>query len=286
MSLPDWLRFAAVMLIWGFNFPISKIGITELPPILMMALRFSLVALLLCPWRRLPPGRLGHILLLSVTFGSVHFPLMFYGLSRIDASLASLLVPMQVPIAAVLAAIVFRDRLTWPLLLGMGVAFAGIVIIAGEPRVGDDWLPVAMILAAAFAWAVANIQVKYLGQIDPFALSGWIAFFATPQLVIMSLLLERNHIAILAAAGWHGYGAVAYNAIAVTIVSYALWYPMMRKYPINLLMPLTLAAPVAAVAASMLVLGESLTAQVAIGGAATLVGVAITTLKRRPEPVR
>jgi O-acetylserine/cysteine efflux transporter len=239
---------------------------------------------LLCPWRRLPRDKLVQILLLSVSLGSLHFSLMFSGLQRVDASLASLLMPIQVPIGAVLAAIVFRDRLTPRLLAGMAIAFAGIYVIVGAPRAGNDPGAIALIIGAAFVWAVANIQFKFIGTVDPFALSGWIGFFAAPQLLLVSLFLEQDQLAVLGAAGWRGFGAVAYNAVVVTIVSYALWYPLMRRYPVSLMMSFTLLMPLIAVLASMLVLGETVSARVALGGLATLAGVGVIILRREPAP--
>jgi O-acetylserine/cysteine efflux transporter len=277
----DLLRTLAVMLIWGLNFVVAKAGLAEIPPILMMALRFGLVAVLLCPFRRLRPALLVHVLPLSLTLGSVHYSLMFGGLALVDAALASLLVPIQVPLAAILAAFVFRERPTLRLVLGLLVAFLGIALIAGEPRASDP-LPVAMILGAALVWAVANIQLKFVpATVDPYALTGWIAFFAAPQLAIVSLLVETGQLEALAAASWLGWSSVLYQSVVVAILSYVLWYRLIRIYPVGLMMPFTLLAPVIAVVAAVILLGEELTLRLAAGGLATLAGVAITVMRRR-----
>ncbi len=142
-----------------------------------------------------------------------------------------------------------------------------------------------MILAAALAWAVANIQFKQIGAIDGFALTGWMTFFACPQLVALSLILEDHQGAAIARAGWRGWGAVAYGAVVITILSYGLWYPLMRRYAVNQIMPYTLLIPVLTVGASYLILGDRLDWQSALGGAVTILGVAIIVL-RRVEPAR
>jgi O-acetylserine/cysteine efflux transporter len=276
----DLLRTLAVMLIWGLNFIAAKWGLAEFPPLLMMGLRFGIVALLLCPWNRLSPRLLVHVLPLSLTLGSVHFSLMFGGLARVDAALAALLVPVQVPIAAALAALVFRERITLRLALGLVIAFLGIALIAGEPRASDP-VPVAMILGAALVWAIANIQLKFVAGADPYALTGWIAFFAAPQLLGLSLLFEHEHWRVLAEASWRGWLSTLYQAIAVAIVSYAMWYRLIRLYPVNQLMPFTLLAPVIAVAAAVALLGEELSLRLVAGGLATMAGVAVTVLRPR-----
>jgi O-acetylserine/cysteine efflux transporter len=282
----DLASILLVQLLWGFNFPVAKLGMTELPPLLFTALRFALVAALLCPFFAFPRGRLKAILLLSLSLGSIHFSLMFTGLSRIEASTAALLTQSQVIFAALLARAFFGDRLGARGTLGLGIALAGVALIVGQPRFGDDPAPVGMILLAALVWAVGNIQVKAFGPVDPFALTGWIAFFAWPQILLLSLLVEEGHAARIAAAGLKGWGGIAYAAVAVTIGSYWFWYTLVRRYDINQTMPFTLLVPVIGVAASALVLGEALGWQEALGGAATILGVAIIVLRRRGEAAR
>src|SRR5438270_4542111 len=155
MKPRDVLLALAVMLVWALNFPISKLGFQDFPPILFMALRFALVAMLLCPFFRPPRAKLRQIVAVSVTLGTFHFSLMFSGLARTDSATAALLVQSQVPFAALLAAFFFKDRLTVRSMIGMAIALLGIALIVGQPRFGSDPLPVVMILGAAFAWAVA-----------------------------------------------------------------------------------------------------------------------------------
>jgi O-acetylserine/cysteine efflux transporter len=112
------------------------------------------------------------------------------------------------------------------------------------------------------------------------------AFFACPQLLILSLLLEDHHFAAITQAGWHGWGAIAYGAIVITIISYGLWYPLMRKYAVNQVVPYTLLIPALTVGASYVILGDRLDWQSALGGATTIVGVAIIVLRRLPAVAR
>ena len=50
LSALDWAAALAVVLIWALNFIVGKIGVMQLPPLLLMALRFALVAALLAPF--------------------------------------------------------------------------------------------------------------------------------------------------------------------------------------------------------------------------------------------
>jgi len=280
MTLTDALIAGLIMLLWGVNFVAIKFGLTELPPLLMLALRFAVVALVLIWFVRPPWEKMGRILSLSVTLGGLHFSLMFTGLQYVDASTAAIAIQLQVPFAAVLSLLVFKDFLGWRRLLGMAIAFAGVVLITGEPRVSQSLYGLGLVITAALVWAVVNIQIKEIGQVNGFALNAWIALLATPQLLIASFLFEDNQWQALEQASWISWGAILYMAVLVTIVGYGLWYHLMSRYEVNQTMPFTLLVPVFGVLSGVLFLNEPFTWQMAVGGAMTVAGVGIIVLRR------
>jgi O-acetylserine/cysteine efflux transporter len=264
------------MVIWGFNFAVAKVGLREFSPVLMMALRFGLIALVLVPFRPVPsPRRLAGILVLAVLLGGIHFPMMFTGLNELDAATASIAIQLQVPFSSILAALVFKDRLGWRRAAGMVVAFAGVLVIAGEPRMADHLGALLLVVGASFVFAVANIHIKRMGPQDGFALNGWTGLFAAPILGLASLALEQGQTATILAAGWQGWGAIAYMAFLVTIFAYGLWYPLVYRYPVNQTMPWTLTVPMFGVLSGVLMLGEPMTVWLVVGGVLTLGGVAV-----------
>lgn len=284
MSLRDSLLALLIMAIWGLNFVVAKWGLAEFPPLLIMALRFALVAVLVVPFARVPRGRMLPVAALSVTLGSIHFPLMFSGLTGIDAATASLAAQAQVPFSSLLAAILFKDRLGWRRAVGMAAAFAGVVVIAGEPRLAGSMTPLLLVLAASLAFSIASMQMKTIIGVDGFALNGWVALLAAPQLLVLSLLLEDGHLEALANATAWGWGSVVYMAVGVTIVAYGLWYPLLRKYEVNQTMPYLLTVPLFGVAAGMTLMGDPFTLRLVLGGCLTLGGVAFI-VRRRPHVV-
>lgn len=274
------LMFLAVMTIWGVNFAVAKIGLMQLPPILLVTLRFALVAAMLAPFVPRPTGRWGQVFLVSVTLGLLHFALMFTGLKEIDAATAAIAIQLQVPFAALLAAVVFNDRIGWRRAVGMVIAFGGVAVIAGEPRLGGKYLALGLVLSAACVWAIANIQIKLMGKIDGLTLNAWIAVFATPQLVGASLLLEQGQWAALANADWVTVWVVIYQAVLVVVVGYGAWYWLLHRYDVNQAMPFTLLVPFIGVLSGVVFLGEALTTRLLVGGALTVLGVAIILIRR------
>lgn len=271
-----------VQLVWGVNFAVAKFGLDEFAPIFFVALRFLLVAVLLVFVVGLPSRRmLKKLLPLSTTMGLMHFTLIFLGMRNLDAATSSIAVQLQTPFAAIMAAFFFDEKLGWRRIVGMIVAFAGVLLIAGEPRFSENPWPLLSVIAAAFVWAAGNIQVKALGDsIDAVTLNGWIAILAAPQLLIASWLIEGPQWGSIPDASWVGWAALLFQAVVIAIFTYWIWYNMMRRYPVNQVMPFTLLLPMIGVAAGALMRDETVTWQMIVGGLATVAGVGIIVLRR------
>jgi O-acetylserine/cysteine efflux transporter len=280
----DVAVFVFVMAIWGFNFAAVKTGVETFPPIFMTALRFMLVSVLLLPFVPVPRGHFKGVLMVSVTLGFLHFSFMFTGLTGIDAATAAIAIQLQVPFAALLAAVVFKDTLGWRRALGMAIAFVGVAVIAGEPRMQGSYLALGFVVIAAMIFAVSNIMVKKLDMLNGWTIAGWMSFFAVPQLLAASLVLEEGQWAAVESADWLAWGCVVYNAVVVMVIGYGLWYRLLRRYEVNTAMPFTLLVPLFGVLTGVFVLGEEPSTGLFVGGALTVVGVGIIIL-RRPKLV-
>ena len=269
-----------VMVLWGLNFVAAKFGFRDFEPMFMLSLRFLLMGLVLVPFFRVPRAKIGHVLGLSFTLGSLHFGLMFTGVAGVDAAVASLAIQLQVPFASILAAVLFRDYLGWRRLLGMAGAFAGIVLIADEPRMESSLFHLGLIVAASLVFATSNIQVKAMGDAPPFGVLGWSSLFAAPQLFLLSLIFEDSHWRDFQAAGVYGWGAVTYMTVCVGLIGYGTWYSLMRQYAVNQIMPFTLLVPVFGVGGGVWILGEQMSWQMILGSVLTIAGVAVIVLRR------
>jgi len=274
------VAFLLIAVIWGFNFAVAKIGLAQWPPIMMMALRWALVGLLLAPFVKPPRGRWRQVFLVSFTLGFVHFAIMFTGLKSLDAATAAIAIQLQVPFAALLAAVFFNDKLGWRRALGMAIAFVGVAIIAGEPRLTSATVPLVMVIVAACIWSVANVQIKMMGDVNGMMLNAWVGVFAAPQLALASLVLEDGQWAALAAADWRAILAVLYQAVVVVIIGYGGWFWLLRRYAVNQVMPFTLLVPGFGVLSGVLVLGETMTLPLIVGGLLTVIGVGVITIIR------
>lgn len=276
----DLLLTLLVAVTWGLNFVIAKVGVAVMPPIFLVTLRFALVAALLVPFVRLPRGRFVPLFVLAMTLGTLHFSLMFSALNAVDASVAAVAIQSQVPFAAILSAILFKDPPGWRRVLGMVVAIGGVALLAGAPSGGSEAWAIGVIVLAAMVWAVANVQMMRLGGLDGFTINGWMAMFAVPMQLAASLALEDGQWEALTGISWTVIGVIVYQAVMVVILAYGIWYRMLGRYGVNQMMAFTLLVPVFGVIFGVVLLGEPFSLALLAGALLTITGVGIIVLRR------
>jgi O-acetylserine/cysteine efflux transporter len=280
----DWIAAITVVVLWGLNVVAVKAAVATLPPFLLTGIRFVLVALVLVPFVRPRRDQLPAIAGLAAVLGVGHFGLLFFAIRGMDAASAAIAIQLCTPFSALLAWLVYGEPLGWARAAGMAVAFAGVAVLAGEPHLAG-LTPLLLITASAFAWAVSNVLIKRIGPISPLALNGGVALFAAPMLLAVSLAFEDGHAAGMAATGGAGWSGLAYTTVGSTLIAYTLWYRLIGRYSMNRVVPFTLLAPCVGLAAGILVLGEPLTWQKLVGGALTVLGVAVIQLLSPSPPI-
>lgn len=271
---------------WSVNFLAGKAGVEHFPPLLFSALRFTVLLLLLLPWLRWQPGKMRQVLQISGVLGVLHFSLIFIGLDA-SGDIASVAIAAQlyVPFSALLAVVWLGERLDRRRVAGITAAFAGVLVIGLDPTVFAHLDALAWIVGAALAMAVATILMRRLPGVGVFTLQAWIGAVATPSLLLMSLLLEQGQVEALHTAGWFDFALPVYSAIGASLVGHGIVYHLLTRYPVNLITPLLLLAPVLAVLLGVLFWGDQPTWKLLLGGLMTLIGVAIVTTKTPKPPV-
>ena len=285
MRLQDILLALLAMLLWGLNFAVAKLALAEFPPILLTALRFTLVALVLLPFCQRPRS-LKPVLLLAATLGLLHFPMVLSGLSLLDASTSAIVLQLQVPAGVLMAALLLGERLSWRHGLGMLIAFAGVAFIAGAPRLEANRLGIVFLLTAATAWGLSTVQLKKLGPIDPFTLNGWLGLFIAIELICVSRVVEGSPLPFLMASSWRGWVGIVYTGIVSTIVAFGVWSRLVASYSVSQTLPFMLTIPLFAIMGGIALNGDRLTPDIVFGGMMTIVGVGLIVSTRARTPMQ
>ena len=274
ISILDIGMALSVPVLWGMGFTFAKAGLGEFPPLFLMSMRFGLTALALCCFFPPPVGQWRALCLVALVSATIQYGLTFTGLAGLDASTAVLLVQIEVPFGALLAAVFLNDRLGWQRTLGMLLALVGMGIIVGAPSLEGKLFPVGLVLGGGFTWALGQVMIKRIITITGFRLIAWLAVLAAPQMLAASLVLEEGHWQAVKEATLIGWGSVIYMGLVMTALGYGLWYHVLKKYHVNQVMPFLLLAPVSSIAGAVIFLGERPNLRTLVGGALVICGVA------------
>lgn len=275
--------FLAILVptLWGLGFTLAKAGLDQFPPIFLITLRFAVTAAALVWFFPVPLRLLPRIALIALIGSAIQYALSYKGLQGVDVSTAALVIQLEVPFAAIIAALFLKERLGWRRIGGMALAFIGIAMIVGEPRVHQNLAPVFLIMGGAATWAIGQVMIRALGPVGGFTLIAWIAVFAAPELFLLSLIFEDNQWQAVTSAGWDGWAIILYLGLVMNGLGYAFWYHLLGRYPVNQVMPFILLVPVTSVIGGVVLLGETLTPLTIAGGTIVIAGIAFITLERR-----
>lgn len=276
----DIIMGVTVALTWGMGFVFAKAAIAHFPPILLMSLRFFVTALVLVWFVKPPLRHLGALCGIAFVASAVQYSLTFTGLKGLDASVAALVVQLEVPFLTLLGALLLKERTGWRKWAGIALAFFGVWQIAGEPEIAAASASVLLVIGGAFIWAVGQVMIRALKEIGGLTVTAWIAVMAAPQLLVMSLIFETGHVEAIRSAGWIVWAAVLYLGLVMTALGYGIWYTLIRRNPVSLVAPFLLLLPVFAIIGGVVFLGETLSWQVLFGGGLVISGVALILTER------
>jgi O-acetylserine/cysteine efflux transporter len=278
----DLLLTLATVTLWGFSFVPIKVGLRELPPFALAALRFFFAAVPLVlvvkrprmPWRDIA----GY----GVAIGVVQFGLLFLGMQLgMPAGLSSLVIQMQVFFTIGLAIAFFGDHLQRHNLVGAGIATAGIVILAAQKLIEGAQATLvgfALVIVAALAWGVGNVISKHAAaahDADMFGLVVWSSLIPPLPLAVLSFVFEGGTKAVSAvtSAGALTWACVLCLAWGATLFGFASWARLLHRYPTGLIAPFGLLIPVSGIACGAIFLGELLAPLQALGVALVFAGL-------------
>tara|TARA_R100000005_G_C5000193_1_gene207018 strand:- start:3074 stop:3961 length:888 start_codon:yes stop_codon:yes gene_type:complete len=280
MSLPHLLIALVVSAIWGFSFVASKVGLDHFPPLFFTGLRFLLVAILLSPFLRIVKGQMKSVLWIALAVGVFHFTFLYLGIFAAGGVTAVAITSQLIaPFSVILAVIVLKETVGWRRILGIVLAFGGVMFLGFDPVIFDQLEGVALVTVAALFMAVGLILMRQIRNVGTMAMQGWIGIISVLPLMLLSLFTESGQMEALKTATWLDVGALAFVVIVTTIIGHGGWYYLLQRYPISVLTPFGLLAPIFGVAFGVVLFAEPITLRFVIGGVITLIGVAIINLR-------
>ncbi|KGD74623.1 EamA family transporter [Pantoea vagans] len=286
MSVKDMLLALCVVVAWGVNFVVIKLGLQGMPPFLLAGLRFALVAFPAIFFVRRPPIPLRWLVVYGMTISFGQFAFLFLAIKLgMPAGLASLVLQAQAFFTLLLGALLLAEKLRWNHIVGIIIATLGMFMLAtagmeGQTSAGITLTTMMLTLSAALSWGLGNITNKIIMRnrsVPIMSLVVWSALVPVIPFFACSLLFEGQAAIVnsLLHIGLQTVLALFYLAFVATIVGYAIWGNLLSRYETWRIAPLSLLVPVVGIITAALVLDEHLSGQQMLGAVVIILGLLV-----------
>ena len=283
---PAGLMFLAITSIgWGFNWPVTKYLLGELPPLTLRGVTGVIGAALLAVlaiargqslkvspeiWPRLVLAGL-----LNVTAWMVLMGLALLWLPASEGALIAYTMPVW---ASLLAWPILGERPTLLRTIALLMALAGLGAIMGGNGFDTSMakLPgMLMVLAGAICFALGTVLAKKLPmRLPPVTAAAWQIGIGCLPIAIVGLAVETSHPQAISRVGW---ALLFYSTVGQFCIAYVSWFAALSRLPASVAAIGTMAVPVIGVVASAVALGEPLGPVQIAALALTLIGVVLAT---------
>jgi drug/metabolite transporter (DMT)-like permease len=283
---PAGLMFLAITSVgWGFNWPVTKYLLSELPPLTMRgatgvigASLLALLAILRGQSLRVPRELWPRLVLAAFLNVACWMTLMGLALLWLPASEAALIAYTMPVWASVLAWPILGERPNLLRVISLVMAFAGLAAIMGGNGFAASAakLPgIIMALGGAFGFAVGTVLAKKLPlSLPPLIAAAWQIGIGCLPVAIVGLFVEKADVAALSNLGWI---LIVYSTVIQFCVAYVSWFAALARLPASVAAIGTMAVPVIGVIASAVALHEPLGVGQITALAFTLAGVVLAT---------
>ena len=282
MSPPHILLAIIVTAIWGFNFVVIHWGLGDAPPLFLSALRFLVAAFPAVLFVKRPSISWG--LLAAITFFHVsQFNLLFLGMyAGLSAGIASLVIQLQAFFTVLLAIALLGEKPVGRQFVGMGLAFAGMAVIAFSKGGSGTMLGLGLTILGGLSWAITNILMKRAGSIDMIALFVWVAALGALPMLGVSMIVEgydeiaRSVMNLTPKGGL----SIAFMAYGATIFGFGAWGILLRHYQAARVAIFSLLVPVFGMISAYLLLGEQFTVLQVLAAGLVVMGLYLVVVKK------
>lgn len=258
------IAIVSLAVLWGFNWPILKLAVTEMPPLgfrsyslLFAALGMFAVAMRAGDTLRVPRGWWGRLVVLALFNMSIWSGLTLFGIQLLPAGRAAILSYTMPVWGALCSLALLGEQLSRRRIVGLVLGMAGVVLLLGDDLARLQRSPAGalFILGGSVSWALGTTLLrKWKPPLPETTLFAWIMLIGWVPLTVMAPWFapwpDPREISL---TGWF---AILYNvALAGTLANW-VWFRMARRMPVALSSVSSLPVPIVGVFSSMLLLGE------------------------------
>ncbi|MGW6201764.1 EamA family transporter [Kribbella sp. NPDC055110] len=289
-----WTALAVVYVVWGSTYLAIRVVVeAEIPPMLGMATRFLTAAALMAAGLAVKSGRRRLRITRREAIGAATVGILLLAFGNgavaiaeqtVPSGLAALLVA-AIPLWLMLLRVGGGERpraMTW---VGVLIGFGGAALLAlSGGNTSAKPLSVAILVVGTICWATGSRYAPRLGlPRDPLVTALYEMVFGGTAMVLLGVLRGepgRLHLDRIHGSGWI---ALAYLVVFGSLLAYTAYSYLLANAPISLVGTYAYVNPAVAVFLGWLILSESLTWQILLGGAVIIVDVALVVTSERKQ---
>lgn len=268
----------ALIIMWGFSWPILKIGLYDSPPILFAGLRTGLGGLILIIFaafqaRKINLMKLWPVYLISSIFNVIFFfGLQTIALNHLPSGLLSVLVYLEPILVGLLAWLWLGEPLTSRKVIGLLLGFLGVAAISAKGLTGHiSVFGVVLALLSAVSWAIGTVYWKRVqGQADPLWLVAIPFTFGGIVLTTIGSISE-SFLQIHFTGAF--FASLTYSFLIATGVSWALWLHLVHMGEVSKVASWTFFVPLLSVIIGAIWLHEAVGILLVIGLLSIVAGI-------------
>ncbi|NUT88407.1 EamA family transporter [Pseudomonas corrugata] len=260
--MKPWHLALAVLItaIWGINFSVIKLGLATVDPFILAGIRFSLCALPAIFFIRKPDVPWRYLIGYGLVFGIGLWGVVNLGIKAgLSAGIASLILQFSAFFTLLLGGWVFKEALTRFQVLGMLIAFGGLLCIIMISDGSVSLSGVLLVLAGAASWSVANIINKKASTRDVFGFLVWSSAFAPIPLFALDYAINGStgYSSFIQQVDMTAVLSILFQVYPNTLFAYWIWNSLLKTYPVSTVAPLSLLVPIFGMLGSVFVFHES-----------------------------
>ncbi len=284
MKIKDFIVAVFIMLIWGINFSVIKLGLNSLDPFILSGMRFLLCALPLVFFIKRPNISIKYLISYGLFFGVGFWGIVYLGIYfGISAGIASLVLQMGVFFTVILAYFSLNEKINISNIIGIVLALAGIGLILTVTDGTVTFIGVILILIASVFMAVTNIIVKKAKPKKIFAFFVWSSLFSPIPLFILAYLTQGQDVFInfFNNLDQSAIFSILFQVYPTSLLGYWVWNSLLSKYPASSVAPLGLLIPIFGLLGSYLIFNENIDNIKIIACLLIVAGLAVNTFGSR-----
>lgn len=281
-SAKVWTALWAVYIIWGSTYLAIAIAVETIPPLLAVSTRFIAAGAIMAAFvvhrggtMRISRRAFGSCVLIGCLLPGAN-AVLFYAERNVPTGLASLIIA-SVPLWVVVQRLALRERLSVPVMAGVGVGFAGVAILA-QPSGGATTAGILLCVLSAVMWSLGSVASARLPMpADSFAATSWEMLAGGVVMLPFGLTsvgsVSPSSSSILA---W------VYLVTIGSVVGYTAYTWLLASAPLGMVSTYAYVNPVVAIILGVLFRNEHVSVRIGIGAAIVVSGVAAVVRKEPP----